>query len=64
LRRELPTLAFGGASYSKDPASRMVIFNGRIFHEGDTIAPQLVLDRIEPKSAVFSYKGYRYEVEF
>ena len=64
LRRELPTLAFGGASYSKDPSSRMVIFNGRVFHEGDTIAPQLVLDQIRPKAAVFSYKGYHYEVDF
>jgi general secretion pathway protein B len=64
LRRELPALAFGGASYSKDPASRMVIFNGRVFHEGDTIAPQLVLQQIKLKAAVLTYKGYRYEIGF
>jgi general secretion pathway protein B len=64
LRRELPTLAFGGSSYSKDPASRMVIFNGRVFREGDTIAPQLVLQQIKLKSAEFTYKGYRYEMDF
>ena len=64
LRRELPTLAFGGASYSKDAASRMVIFNGRVFHEGDTIAPQLVLEQIKLKAAVFTYKGYRYEIDY
>jgi general secretion pathway protein B len=64
LRRELPTLAFGGSSYSKDAASRMVIFNGRVFHEGDTIAPQLVLQQIKLKSAEFTYKGYRFEMEF
>ena len=64
LRRELPALTFGGASYSKDPASRMVIFNGRVFHEGDTIAPQLVLQQIKLKAAVLTYKGYRYEIGF
>jgi general secretion pathway protein B len=64
LRHELPTLAFGGASFSKDPASRMVIFNGRVFHEGDTLAPQLVLEQIKLKSAMLSYKGYRYELPF
>jgi general secretion pathway protein B len=64
LRHELPALAFGGASYSKDPASRMVIFNGRVFHEGDSIAPQLVLQQIKLKAAVLTYKGYRYEIGF
>ena len=64
MRRELPPLSFGGASFSKDAASRMVIFNGRVFHEGDTLAPQLVLEQIKPKSAVLSYKGYRYELPF
>ena len=64
LRRELPALTFGGASYSKDPASRMVIFNGRVFHEGDVIAPDLVLQQIRNKAAIFSYKGFVYEVAF
>jgi general secretion pathway protein B len=64
LRRELPALAFGGASYSSDAASRMVIFNGRVFHEGDTIAPQLVLRQIKLKAAVLVYKGYRYEMAY
>ena len=64
MRRELPTLAFGGASYSSDPSSRMVIFNGRVFHEGDTIAPELVLQQIKLKAAVLTYKGLRYEIDY
>jgi general secretion pathway protein B len=64
LRRELPALAFGGASFSKDPASRMVIFNGRVFHEGDVIAPDLVLQQIRNKAAIFTYRGYTYQVDF
>jgi general secretion pathway protein B len=64
VRRDLPKLAINGASYSGDAASRMVMINGQIFHEGDQLAPQLVLERIKLKSAVLSYKGYRYEVTF
>jgi len=64
VRRDLPKLVIGGASYSGDAASRMVMINGQIFHEGDRLAPQLVLERIKLKSAVLSYKGYRYEVTF
>ena len=64
VRRDLPRLSIGGASYSGDAASRMVMINGQVFHEGDQLAPQLVLVRIKLKSAVLSYKGYRYEVTF
>jgi general secretion pathway protein B len=64
VRRDLPKLVIGGASYSGDAASRMVMINGQIFHEGDQLSPQLVLERIKLKSAVLSYKGYRYEVTF
>jgi general secretion pathway protein B len=64
IRRDLPKLAINGASYSGDAASRMVMINGQVFHEGDRLAPQLVLERIKLKSAVLSYKGYRYEVTF
>jgi general secretion pathway protein B len=64
VRRDLPKLTIGGSSYSSDAASRMVMINGQIFHEGDQLAPQLVLERIKLKSAVLSYKGYRYEMTF
>ncbi|MEO8523336.1 MAG: general secretion pathway protein GspB [Caldimonas sp.] len=64
IRRELPNIAFGGASYSGDKASRMVILNGRVFHEGDTVAPGLVLKQVKQKGAVLAYKGYRYEIGF
>jgi len=64
VRRDLPKLTIGGASYSGYAASRMVMINGQIFHEGDTLTPGLVLERIKLKSAVLSYKGYRYEVTF
>ncbi len=64
IRRGLPKIVFGGASYSGDKASRMVILNGQVFHEGDTVAPELVLKQVKQKGAVLAYKGYPYELGF
>ncbi|MEO6033275.1 MAG: general secretion pathway protein GspB [Burkholderiaceae bacterium] len=64
IRNELPVLSIGGASYSKNPASRMLIINGQVFHEGDTLGPNLTLKQIQLKAAVLEYKGYRYKVSF
>ena len=62
VRRDLPQLNLGGSSYSADSASRMVILNGQVFHEGDTIAPGLVLQQVKPKGAVLGFKGYRFKL--
>ncbi|MEO5845590.1 MAG: general secretion pathway protein GspB [Caldimonas sp.] len=64
IRRDLPKIVIGGSSYSGDAASRMVMINGQVFHEGDRLGPGLVLDRIRLKSAVLAFKGWRYEVPF
>ncbi|MEO8058242.1 MAG: general secretion pathway protein GspB [Burkholderiales bacterium] len=64
IRRELPTLAVGGAMYSQNPANRMLIVNGQTFHEGDKLAPNLSLAQIRLKSAVLEYKGYRYGITY
>ena len=62
IRRELPKLAYGGGSYSPDKASRLAFLNGQVFHEGDTIAPGLVLKQVRQKGAILAYKGYRFEI--
>jgi len=62
IRRELPKIAYGGGSFSADKASRMAFLNGQVFHEGDTVAPGLVLKQIKQKGAVLAYKGYRFEL--
>jgi len=64
IRRDLPKIVIGGSSYSGDAASRMIMVNGQVFHEGDRLAPGLVLERIRQKSAVLSFKGWQYEVMF
>ena len=64
VRRELPGVKVNGSTYSSNSASRMLMINGLIFHEGDTVANGLVLQQIRPHGAVFAFKGYRYQLEF
>lgn len=64
IRRELPAITVGGSTYSSERANRMLMINGQIFHEGDTVARGVVLQQIRPRAAVFVYKGYRYESAF
>ncbi len=64
IRRALPALAIGGAMYSQNAASRMLIINGQVFHERDKLAPDLTLLQIKLKTAVLEYRGYRYSVSY
>jgi len=64
IRRELPQITVGGAMYSENAASRMLIINGQVFHEGDKISGELVLEQIKLKAAVLAYKGYRYGISY
>ena len=64
MRAQLPKLAFGGAMHSDNAASRMLIVNGQLLHEGDAISPELTLERIQLKQATFRYKGYRYTAQY
>lgn len=64
LRRTLPPLAIGGSMYSENPANRMLIVNGQLFHENDKPAADVTLEQIRLKSAVLRYKGYRFELSY
>lgn len=64
VRRSLPQLVIGGAMYSDNPRSRMLVINTQLFHEGDKLGPDLTLEEIKLKSAVLRYKGYRYSVTY
>lgn len=64
MRGQVPKMNFGGAMHSDNPANRMLIINGQLFHEGDTVSPDLVLQEIQLKSATFRYRGYRHTVQF
>ena len=64
IRRQLPTLSVGGSAYSKKAADRILILNGQVLHEGDKVAPELVLQQIKLRAAVLVFKGYRYEIVY
>ncbi len=64
VRSQLPPLAVGGSIYSSSAADRSLIVDGRILRENDRLNADLTLEQIRPKSAVFRFRGYRFEVGF
>jgi general secretion pathway protein B len=64
IRSELPQFAVGGSIYSTSPAARSLIVNGQLYREKDRLTQDLSLEEIKLKSAVFSFRGYRFEVMF
>lgn len=62
LRSGLPALAFGGSIYSGTPANRLLIVNGQLMHEGESLGPGVTLEQIKPKAAVINIRGQRFEV--
>lgn len=61
-RAQWPALALGGSVWSDSAASRFVILNGQVLREGETVAPGLVLERIQATSAVLRWRGLRVEL--
>jgi general secretion pathway protein B len=64
IRSELPQFAVGGSIYSSNPAARSLIVNGQLYREKDRLTQDLSLEEIKLKSAVFSFRGHRFEVLF
>ena len=62
LRQQVPALVIGGSVYSPQASARMVVVNGQVFQEGSSLAPELKLEQIRQKAAVFSIRGQRFEV--
>lgn len=63
-RARLPAVNVSGSTYSKNPALRMLIVNGKVVQEGGEIAPGLTLETIEPRSAVLNHQGLRYRIGY
>ncbi len=62
IRQQVPALVVGGSVYSPQASARMVVINGQVFQEGSSLAPELKLEQIRQKTAVFSIQGQRFEV--
>lgn len=64
IRAALPQFAIGGSVYSSIPTARSLIVNGQLYRERDRLTQDLSLEEIKLKSAIFSIRGYRFEVLF
>jgi len=64
IQREVPRVTFGGYMYSANPADRLLLVDKSLRHEGEEVAPGLVLEKLLPKAAVMNYRGYRYRVAY
>jgi len=60
----LPRVSFGGYMYSANPADRLLLVDKTLRHEGEEVAPGLVLEKLLPKAAVMNYRGVRYRVAY
>ncbi len=63
-RAAIPKLTVSGSVYSGNAAQRMLIVNGQVLNEGSTVAPDLVLESIGPRSAVLNLRGTRVRLDY
>lgn len=61
-RRQIPALAITGAVYSDNPSQRLLLVNGQVLPQGGAIAPDLTVEEIRGRSAIFSFRGTRFQV--
>ena len=64
IQRVLPQIAVGGYIYSKNPADRLLLIDKVLRHEGEEVAPGLILEKLLPKAALMNYRGYRYRIAY
>jgi general secretion pathway protein B len=64
IRAALPQFAIGGNVYSADRTARSLIVNGQLYREKDRLTQELSLEEIKLRAAIFSFRGYRFEVLF
>ena len=64
IQRAIPAVTMGGYMYSRNPADRLLLIDKVLRLEGEEVAPGLVLDKLLPRAAVFTFKGYRYRVPY
>lgn len=64
IQRSIPPVTVGGYIYSKNPSDRLLLVDKVLRHEGEEVAPGLLLEKLQPKEAVFNFKGYRYRIPY
>lgn len=64
VQQGLPQVAFGGYMYSNNPADRLLLIDKVLRHEGEEVAPGLILEKLLPRAAVLNFRGTRYRVPY
>lgn len=64
VRRQLTALKLAGGVHSQRAADRLLIVDGQVVREGDGVAAGVVLEQIQPRSAIFRVREQRFEVPF
>lgn len=64
IQNAIPTVTVGGYIYSANRAECQLLINKLLLHEGEKVAPGLILERMMPHSAILNYKGYRYRISY
>ena len=64
IRRAIPALRIDGHVQSPSAANRMLVVNGQVLREQDTLVPGLRLERIGADSAIFNWRGQRFQVPY
>jgi len=58
VQQSLPPINIEGHIYDDNPAERMVIINGKIRREKQSIGTMLMLEEITPNGVILSYQGH------
>ena len=60
LQQNIPQLTIGGYIYAEKAEDRSVILNQKLRHEGDLVAPELVLEKMTRSGMVLNFRGQQY----
>ncbi|BCO29377.1 hypothetical protein MIZ03_4300 [Rhodoferax lithotrophicus] len=64
LRRQIPAVQITGSVYSDSPSQRLLLVNNQVLPQGSTVAAELILEEIRVRSAVFSFRGTRFQMGY
>ena len=62
IRRQIPKLNISGVVYSAIPGQRILIVNNQVVMQGTLAAPEVQLEEIRARTAVFSFRGTWFQV--
>lgn len=62
LRSQLPKITINGSVYTEQASQRLLFVNNLVLGEGAELSKELRLERIQPHSSEFSFRGTRFRL--